>query len=314
MEESILLDVVLPLSLIIIMIGLGMSLQVKDFKRVLVDPKAIGIGLANQILLLPAIAVGLVLLFELSPLWAVGFMLIAACPGGPTSNLITFVSRGDTALSISLTAFSSLITVITIPLILFLAIDLSGAAPMIFGTGAEDIEIVYFGSAGDEAIQAPVLDIIIQVVAVTAVPVSIGLLIRRFRPDFADRMDKPARIASAAIFIFVLATIIIDQRSVLAEHFLSLSASTAALNVATMVVGFLTARMVALDMRQSITVSIESGIQNGTLAIVIAMSILGAPEVAIPPGVYSILMFVTGGALMFFFGLMRDPASFNKRA
>ncbi len=314
MEESILLDVVLPVSLIIIMIGLGMSLQVKDFKRVLVDPKAIGVGLVNQILLLPAIAVGLVLLFDLSPLWAVGFMLIAACPGGPTSNLITFVSRGDTALSISLTAFSSLITVITIPLILFLAIDLSGAAPAIFGTGADDIEIVYFGTAGDEAIQAPVVDIIVQVIAVTAVPVTIGLLIRRYFPGFADRMDKPARIASAAIFLFVLATIIVDQREVLAEHFLSLSASTATLNVATMVVGFLTARMAALDMRQSITISIESGIQNGTLAIVIAMSILGAPEVAIPPGVYSLLMFLTGGALMFFFGLMRDPASFNRSA
>ncbi len=292
MEGGLLTDVMLPVSLIIIMIGLGMSLTVMDFKRILVYPRAVAIGLTNQIILLPLIGFGLAIAFGLSPIWAVGLMLIAACPGGPTSNLITFVSRGDTALSITLTAFSSLITVLTIPLILTLSIS-------------------YFEISAD-TIEAPVVDIIVQIVAVTAVPVTIGLLIRHFKPDFADKMDKPARIASALIFLLVLAAIIISEWQLIVDNFVNLSAVTVALNLATMAVGFFTARLIALDMRQSITVSIESGIQNGTLAIVIATSILGAGSVAIPPGIYSLLMFVSGGALMYFFGVVTAPGEFDE--
>ena len=291
MEETILIDVILPVSLIIIMIGLGMSISARDFKRVALDPKPVAVGLVNQLLLLPVVGFGLVALFGLSPVWAVGLMLIAACPGGPTSNLITFVCRGDTALSISLTAVSSLVTVVTIPLILAFSIS-------------------YFG-VDAESIRSPVGEIMLQVVAITAVPVTIGLLIRRFKPDFADRMEKPVRIASALIFLLVLAALIIDQRQVLFDHFFALSGVTATLNIITMALGFVTARLVALNMRQSITVSIESGIQNGTLAIVIAMSILGVSDIAVPGAMYSLLMFVSGGALMAYFGLVKAPAAFN---
>ncbi len=292
MEESIFIDVVLPLSLIIIMIGLGMALKVSDFKRIALHPKAAAVGLGNQIILLPLVGFGLATLFGLSPVWAVGLMLIAACPGGPTSNLITFVSRGDTALSITLTALSSVVTIATIPLILTLS-------------------IAHFGVGADE-IASPVGEIIVQIIAITAVPVTIGLLIRHFKSDFAERMKKPVRIASAIIFLVVLAAVIIEQRQVLFDYFWALSGVTAALNVATMALGFLTARLVALNMRQSITISIESGIQNGTLAIVIAMSILGASDIAVPPAVYSLLMFVSGGALMYFFGVVKSPAAFDE--
>lgn len=292
MEESILTSVLLPLSLFVIMLGLGLSLVVDDFKRVLVQPRAAAVGLTNQIILLPLIAFGLVMAFGLDPMMAVGLMLIAACPGGATSNLITFVSRGDTALSITLTAISGTITIFTIPMIL------------IFSIG-------YFEpSAGieAEAIEAPVGDIIAQLVAITAVPVTIGMLIRRFKPDFADKMDKPARIGSAAIFIFVLAVVILGNTDVIREHFLALSGVTLALNVATMTVGFATARLLSLDMRQAITVSIESGIQNGTLAIVVATSIVNVGALAVPGGIYSLLMFVTGGLVMFYFGIITAPA------
>lgn len=292
MEESIFIDVVLPLSLIIIMIGLGMSLKLKDFKRVVLYPKAAAVGLGNQIILLPLIGFGLATLFDLSPVWAVGLVLIAACPGGPTSNLITFVSRGDTALSITLTALSSAVTVVTIPLFLTLS-------------------ITHFGVDAD-AIKSPVGEIVLQIVAVTAVPVTIGLLIRHFQSDFADLMQKPARIASAVIFLMVLAAIIIEQRQVLFDYFFDLAAVTALLNVVTMAVGFFTARAVALNMKQSITISIETGIQNGTLAIVIAMSILGASDIAVPPAIYSLLMFVSGGALMYGFGVVKSPAAFDR--
>jgi bile acid:Na+ symporter, BASS family len=282
MEESLFVDLVLPLSLVVIMAGLGMSLSFRDFRRVLLEPRAALVGLGNQIVLLPLVAFGLATFFGLSPAFAVGLMLIAACPGGPTSNLITFVSRGDTALSISLTALSSVVTVATIPLILAFSIG-------------------HFGVEAD-AIRAPVGEIALQVVAITGVPVTAGLLVRRFRPGFADRMERPVRIASALIFVMVLAAIVVDQRRAIVENFAALGAVTASLNVATMVLGFAIARAAALELRQSVTISIESGIQNGTLAIVIAMSILGAADIALAPGFYSLVMFVSGGALMGYFG------------
>lgn len=292
MEESIFLDVVLPLSLIIIMIGLGMSLTLSDFKRVAVYPKAGFIGLLNQLVLLPLVGFGLATLFGLSPVWAVGVMLIAACPGGATSNMITFVSRGDTALSISLTAVSSAVTVVTIPLILAFS-------------------IAHFG-VDAESVKSPVGEIVLQIVAITAVPVSIGLLIQHFKPEFADRMEGVVRILTAGIFLMVLAAVIYDQRSVLIDHFFELCWVTGALNLATMTLGFVTARLARLSMKRTVTISIETGIQNGTLAIVIAMSILGSGDIAVPAGIYSLLMFVSGGALMFFFGLITAPDEFDE--
>jgi bile acid:Na+ symporter, BASS family len=294
MEASIFIDVVLPVSLIVIMIGLGMSLSVEDFRRVVRFPKAALVGLASQLLVLPAIGFGLAHLFQLPAAWAVGLMLIAACPGGPTSNLITFVSRGDTAWSITLTALSSAVTMVTIPLILALS-------------------IAHFGvEAG--TIRSPVGAIVLQIVAITAIPVALGLSFRHFLPELAARLERTVRIASAMIFGLVLAAVIVDQRQALHDHFFALGGVTATLNVVTMAVGFAGARLARLDVRQSVTISIESGIQNGTLAIVIAMSILGAGEIAVPAGVYSILMFVSGGLLMWYFGTVRAPAELEAHA
>ncbi len=297
MEESILTSVVLPLSLFIIMLGLGMSLVIDDFKRILVYPKAVAVGLTNQLILLPLVGFGLCLLFDLPPVMAVGVMLIAACPGGATSNLITHVSRGDTALSITLTAFSGAITIITIPLILVFAL---GYFEPTAGVDAE-------------AVEAPVGDIIAQLVAITAVPVTIGMLIRKFKPTFADKMDKPARIGSALIFLFVLAVVIFAELDVLKEYFVALSGVTAALNLITMGLGFATARALSLDMRRAVTISIESGIQNGTLAIVVATSILNLGDAAVPGGVYSLIMFMSGGLLMLYFGLITAPKDLRRR-
>ncbi len=291
MEESVFISVVLPVSLIIIMIGLGMSLSMGDFRRVVRFPRAALVGLGSQLLILPPVGLALVYLFGLPPVWAVGLMLIAACPGGPTSNLITFVARGDTALSITLTALSSVATVVTIPLILALSIS-------------------HFGVEAD-AIRSPVGEIVVQIVAITAIPVALGLAIRHFRADVADRLRGVVRASSAAIFLLVLGAVVVDQRQVLVDHFFALSGVTAALNVATMALGFGVARLFFLDLRQSVTISIESGIQNGTLAIVIAMSILGAGEMAVPAGVYSLLMFVSGGLVMGYFGLVRAPAELD---
>lgn len=287
MEESVLVTVLLPVALIVIMVGLGMSLTVADFRRVARFPRAALVGLGCQLLLLPLVGLGLAHLFGLSAIWAVGLMLIAACPGGPTSNLIAFVCRGDTALSITLTALSSVATVVTIPLVL-------------------GFSLAHFGvEAG--SIRSPVGEILLQIVAITALPVSLGLGIRHLLPGLARRLDRATRGASAGIFLLVLAAVIVDQREVIAAHFLSLAGVTGALNLVTMGAAFGVARAVALDRRQSLTIAIEGGIQNGTLAIVIALSIVGSSQMAVPAGVYSLLMFASGGALMAYFGWMQAP-------
>ncbi|MFP4600848.1 MAG: bile acid:sodium symporter family protein [Persicimonas sp.] len=280
MEESVLTSVVLPAALFLIMLGMGLSLVVNDFKRVVAYPKAAVVGLFCQVVLLPACAFLLAIGFALRPELAVGLMIIAACPGGVTSNLVTHVARGDTALSVTLTAINSAIAIFTIPLIV--------------GFGLE-----YFLDAS-QGIELPVLKTIGQVFGITAVPVSIGMFIRARNPDFADRMDRPARIGSAVVFVLIVAGIIAANLDLLREHFAALSGVTFALNLVTMSLGLVAGKVVRLPHRQTLTIAIEAGIQNGTLAIVIATSILKQGDMALPGGFYSLVMFVSGAAVMIY--------------
>src|SRR5690554_1853524 len=195
MEESILTSVVLPLALFIIMLGVGLSLVLDDFKRVVIYPKAVVVGLVNQLILLPLVAFGLAKLFGLSPMMAVGLMLIACCTGGVTSNLITYVARGDAALSITLTAISGVVVVVTIPLILVFSMD-------------------YF-MGETQAVAVPIGQTIGQIAGVTILPVTLGMLIRRFKPGFALRMERPARIGSTVIFVLILAGVVAANIDVL---------------------------------------------------------------------------------------------------
>ena len=283
MEDSILTSVVLPVSLAVIMFGMGLSLVVGDFKRVFKYPKAAFVGLTNQLILLPIIGFVLAVVFNLSPTMAVGLMIIAACPGGPTSNLITHVSKGDIALSISLTAISSLITVFTIPIILSFMLS-------------------YFTNDSDTQIQLPIIETILQIMVITVIPVSIGMVIRHFNEKFAGKMERPMRIASTVIFVAVLAGIIVANRESLVSHIKNVGTVTLLLNIITMAIGFYSARIFSLNYKQSISITIESGIQNGTLAIVIATTILKQTDMSIPPAVYSLLMFFTSAFLMWKFG------------
>jgi len=283
MESSLLTSVILPVSLAIIMFGMGLTLVIDDFKRVVQYPKAALVGLTNQLILLPIIGFGLAVAFQLSTAMAVGLMIIAACPGGVTSNLITHVSKGDIALSITLTAISSLITVFTIPLIISLA-------------------LIHFANDVETKIELPILQTILQIMVITIVPVSIGMLIRRYRTTFANRMEKPMRIASTVIFILVMVGIILANKEMILPALKSVGLVTILLNVITMAVGYLAARLFQLNIKQSISIIIESGIQNGTLAIVIATTILKQNDMSVPPALYSLLMFFTGGFLMWWFG------------
>lgn len=293
MKESVLTSVVLPLALFIIMMGMGLSLTVQDFKRVMQVPKSAAVGVVCQMIVLPVVAWGLVHVFGMSGVMAVGLMIIAACPGGVTSNLITHVSRGDTALSITLTAITSFLTVVTIPLIISFSLgELMNAS---------------------QVIELPVVKTIGQVVGITILPVGLGMLIRHKNQQFAERMERPVRIASTVIFALITAGVIAANVQVIKDHFLSLIGVTLSLNLMTMAAGFVAARVSGLSAPQQRTIAIETGIQNGTLAIVIATSILERGDMAVPGGIYSLVMFATG-ALMMAWGARHGESPAEQRA
>ncbi|MFT4738042.1 MAG: BASS family bile acid:Na+ symporter [Cyclobacteriaceae bacterium] len=265
--------IILAISLIIIMFGMGLSLTIADFQRIVKYPKAVLTGTVNQLILLPLIGFGLASIFDLRPEVAVGIMILVACPGGPTSNLITHLAKGDTALSVTLTAVSSVVTIITIPLIIQFSMNR------------------FMGDSTDVIVDAP--QIMLQLVVITLIPISIGMMIKRKAPLFAQRMDRPVKIASAFVFVLVLVGLIVKEYANLLPYFLQAGWITLTLNVLTMTLGYVVARLMSLPFRQRISISIESGIQNGTLAIAIATVSLGNSELAIAAAVYSLLMFVT---------------------
>ncbi len=280
---EIISKIFLPLSLAIIMLGMGMTLILADFTRILKSPKAILIGLTNQLIFLPIIGFSLAIAFNLNPIMAVGLVILASCPGGPTSNLITQICKGNIALSVTLTAFSSILSVLTIPFILSFALE-------------------YFGTNSNIIIKLPVLDTIIQIMAITVIPISIGMLIRNFKLDFAKKMEKTMRIASTIIFIFVFLAVLGANFNIIGKAMKDVGLVTLLLNVITMGLGYLSAKLFKLNFKNSISITIESGIQNGTLAFVIATSILNNIEMGVPTGAYAIWMFLTGGFLMWRLG------------
>lgn len=276
---------VLASSLIIIMLGMGLSLVTDDFKRIIVYPKAILVGLVNQLIILPLIGFTIAVLFPLSPEIAIGIMILAACPGGPTSNLIAHLAKGDTALSVSLTALSSFITILTIPFIVNFALE-------------------HFLEEG-QMIRLDVMDSIKNIFVIIIIPIVIGMLIRKYKEGFALKMERPVRIASALVLALVIIGIVIKEKENFVSYFQQAGIVALALNVSTMVVGYFSARLFRITDKRALSISIESGIQNGTLAITVAVVLLGSTEFAIAPAIYSLLMFFTGGFVIYI-GLKRD--------
>lgn len=268
----------LPVALGIIMFGLGLSLTPRDFTRVAKQPKAVLVALACQLVLLPLICLGLVLLFQLPPVLAVGMMLLAASPGGTTANLYSHLFRGDVALNISLTAVNSVLAVFTLPLITNLA-------------------IAYF-LPGDDALGLQFAKTI-EVFAIVLGPVVLGMLVRWWKPAFADRMDKPVRIASVIILVVVIAGAIATNLELLLENAGTLALITVLFCVLSLAVGFAVPRLLKVGRAQSVASSFEIGIHNATLAIVIAQTVIGSVEMSLPAAVYGVLMFFVALAFGF---------------
>ncbi|PWB97632.1 bile acid:sodium symporter family protein [Homoserinimonas hongtaonis] len=275
---SALTTIGLPVALGIIMFGLGLSLTLGDFARVAKHPKAVLIALGCQLLLLPAVCFGLVMLFQLPPVLAVGMLLLAASPGGTTANLYSHLFRGDVALNISLTALNSVIAVVTLPLITNLAIA-------VFLPGDNTLGLQ--------------LNKMVEVFAIVLAPVVLGMLVRRWKPSFADAMDKPVRIASVIILIVVIAGSIVTNLDLLLANAAQLAGITVLFCVISLAVGYLVPRMFSIERRQAIASSFEIGIHNATLAIVIAQTVIGSVEMSLPAAVYGVLMFFVALAFGF---------------
>ena len=275
---STLTTIALPVALGIIMFGLGLSLTLGDFARVGKHPKAVIVALGCQLILLPAICLGLVFLFQLPPILAVGMMLLAAAPGGTTANLYSHLFRGDVALNISLTAINSVIAVFTLPLITNFAILLF--LPEEEGLGVQ-------------------LAKAIEVFAIVLLPVILGMLVRWWKPKFADAADKPVRIASMIILAVVIAGAVYANWQLLLANVGQLALITVLFCAISLTVGFFVPRLFRVERRQAVASSFEIGIHNATLAIVIAQTVIGSVEMSLPAAVYGVLMFFVALAFGF---------------
>ena len=277
MNDSVLISVGLPIALAIIMFGLGLSLEVGDFRRVARTPRAVVVALGLQVLVLPVIAFGLVVAFDLDPLLAVGVMLLAASPGGTTANLFSHLFRGDVALNITLTAINSVLAAVTIPLVTNLVIG-------------------YFDTDGDLGLQ---WSKVVQVIAIVLVPVAVGMLVRRWSREFAARADKPVRVFSIVVLVAVAVGALLGERENLGDYLRQVGLVTGLLCVLSLSLGYAGARLARLEQPQAVASSMEVGIHNTTVALTIALSVLDSTEVAIPAAVYSILMYVLATAFGF---------------
>lgn len=288
--DSALTTVGLPIALGIIMFGLGLSLTVDDFKNVSKNPKAVLIALGCQLILLPLIAFGLVKLFDLSPVLAVGMMLLAASPGGTTANLFSHLFRGDVALNVSLTAVNSIIAIFTLPLITNLA-------------------IFYFYTDLDEQVPLQFLEAL-KVFAIVLVPVAIGMFVKSVQPGFAEKMDKPVRIMSAIILAVMVIGILLAERDKVSEYVLSVGPITLLFCGLSLGLGYYVPRMFGLTDGQAIASSFEIGVHNSTLSMVVAVSLLNNESMAVPAAVYSLVMF----ALAAIWGLVLTKVILPRRS
>ena len=274
---ELLTDGVLPAALAFIMFALGLGLTFDDFARVAKRPRDFIVGALSQIILLPAVAFLLVSLWRLPPELALGVMIIAAAPGGVTSNILTAFARGDVALSISLTAVVSLLSVVTIPIVVVFAYS------------------QFVG--GDMGGQVSVAKTALSVFAIVTVPVLLGVGLRRIAESFARRFEPLASKISTILFVLVLAGAVYQERENVVHYLAQAGLITLALNVAMMVLAYFIARVFATGTRQRIAISIECGLQNGTLAIAVAVLLFGGGLATVPAATYSLIMFVT--ALIF---------------
>ena len=270
---GIIIDIFLPLSLAFIMFALGLGLTGSDFLRVIKQPRDFFVGALSQIILLPIVAFVLVKAWPIAPELAIGVMIIAAAPGGVTSNILTSFAKGDVALSISLTAIISLLCVFTVPFIVFKSASLLTDSNII-----QDVSLI---------------DIARNMFLIVTVPVILGILFKRFASEIASKFEPVAKKISTVLFVLVLLGAIAKQRDNIIPYFAQAGLITLILNMIMMILAFYLAQLFASGTKQKKCITIECGLQNGTLAIFVATSIFGGGMYVIPAATYSLIMFFT---------------------
>ena len=304
-----------PFCIITIMFALGTTLEGGDFKRVISRPKPVFLGLVGQMVLLPATAFLFTLVVPMDPSVAIGLIILSACPGGVTSNAIVFVARADLALSVTLTALSSTLTTVTVPLIVSAGLRLHAGAgqdfsmpvldtmirlflitilPMSIGMSlkrwAPAIEAAFFdaGSGYDDP----------SVSGFTILPMSIGMSLKRWAPAIEAAWRRSLRMFTLIIMIAMVSVGTLTSVDFLASNFLGMVVATLGLAAITMSMGYLLARAFRLNKEQGVTISIEVGVQNVAVAIVVAATILGRRELAVTPGIYGVIMYLVVTAFL----------------
>jgi bile acid:Na+ symporter, BASS family len=280
MQESILTTLILPIALATIMLGMGLSLKSDDFLRIAKYPKAVAVGLVSQIILLPAIGFIVTKILPMPPAIAVGLTIVALCPGGVSSNMLTYLAGGDVALSVTLTVFSSIITIFTIPIFANLA-------------------LTHFLDKS-AAISLPIGATMAQIFLITIVPIAIGMLINYRLPDIARRLEKYTNRISLGFLALIIILLIVKEWNRLPGFIVRAGIGVVLLNVLSMSAGLGISKLLKLNLPQQICVAIEVGIQNGTLAIAITAGILKNADMAIPAAIYSLFMYVTGLGIIYY--------------
>ena len=277
---NIVTDIILPLALAFIMFALGLGLTGGDFLRVIRQPRDFFVGAISQIILLPVIAFILVKIWPIAPELAIGVMIIAAAPGGVTSNILTSFAKGDVALSISLTAIISLLSVITVPFIILTSLTLLEYPDLNLNISLTSMAISMF--------------------LIVTVPVIFGMMFRKFSSNVALKFEPIAKKISIVLFVIVLLGAIVAERENVISYFAQAGLITLALNVVMMIIAYYIAQLLASGIKQKKCITIECGLQNGTLAIFVATSIFGGGMYVIPAATYSLIMFATSLLFIYF--------------
>ena len=277
MESSPLISAGLPIALFIIMIGIGMTLTIRDFRQVAVYPKGMIVGTIAQILVMPLIAFMLATLLAVPPAVAVGLVIIAACPGGTTSNLFVLLSRGNIALSIVLTVSASLITILTLPLFTNIALQ------------------YYMGT--EEDIVLPVWKTVGMLIGIVLFPVAIGMVVRTRKPEVARKVESIVSIFGGIVLAVLIVALVYGVRDQIWELLKQAGPATILLNLAGIGLGLAAGRMAGLTQRESLAVAVELGVKNGTIALMVTLTLLESSAMSIPAAVYGVLMFPIGFVL-----------------
>ena len=274
MQADVASTILLPAVLAFIMFSLGLGLTVADFRRIVQQPRALLVGVLCHFILLPLVCFGMLKLTGLTGAFAVGFMILAACPTGSTSNLLTYLARGDVALALSFTAVASVLTIFTLPFIVAWSLG-------------------YFSGA-EQAVDVPVSMMMAQVFLMMGLPVALGMALRGWRESLAQRLEPKFTKVATVLFVLVVIAAISKNWDVARTAFPTLAPLALGLNLTMLACGFAVAWLSRLSRRQSVTLGIETAVQNATLALVIAGTVLKDGNMAIPGAVYGIVMYVGG--------------------